>query len=102
MWRFRFRLTDEKKNFFICCFLFNLYRIVLFYCFKFKSKKFVYLTKFLNEEQKFIIKKYIFPYSYIKRLENEPSQILAYEIKRKKKLESIIFEKIQDEKKFEL
>ena len=87
-----------KKNFFICCFLFNLYRIVLFYCFKFKSKKFVYLTKFLNEEQKFIIKKYIFPYSYIKRLENEPSQILAYEIKRKKKLESIIFEKIQDEK----
>lgn len=62
------------------------------------QKKFTYLTKFLNEEQKLLIKKYIFPYSYIKKLETEPSQILAYDIKRKKKLENIIFEKIVEEK----
>ena len=88
----------KKKIFLFVAFCLIFIASYFFIASNLNQKKFVYLTKFLNEEQKFIIKKYIFPYSYIKRLENEPSQILAYEIKRKKKLESIIFEKIQDEK----
>jgi len=70
-------------------FLFVVFSLVITVSYFFISsnlnqKKFTYLTKFLNEEQKLLIKKYIFPYSYIKKLETEPSQILAYDIKRKK------------------
>ena len=48
------------------------------------QNKFNFIDKFLDEGQKKTVKKYIFPYSYINKLENESNSVLKYDLKRKK------------------
>ena len=88
-----------KKKIFLVTTL-SLIFVILYFLIasNFNQKKFTVFTKFLNEEQKVLIKKYIFPYDYIEKLEEKPSGVLSHDIERKEKLESILFEKIVDEK----
>ena len=82
-----------KKKIFLVTTL-SLIFVILYFLIasNFNQKKFTVFTKFLNEEQKVLIKKYIFPYDYIEKLEEKPSGVLSHDIERKEKLESILFE----------
>ena len=89
----------NKKIYFAVTLLLSLIVLYVLISNNLNQNKFTFFKNFLNAKQKKIVKKYIFPYAHIYKLENlSNSHVLLYEIKRKEKLENIIFKQILKEK----
>ena len=73
----------NKKIYFAVTLLLSLIVLYVLISNNLNQNKFTFFKNFLNAKQKKIIKKYIFPYAHIYKLENlSNSHVLLYEIKR--------------------